>query len=120
MARNKIKASIIQAMRQPRFVSAIAQYGLVPLLHVACLIMVNNKITNNLPNILERNCRPRTLEMVFPSPKISNISGGVCPQNRTFLPIFHTQMVGQSACVIGFRTVACVASRHFRWVSENF
>ena len=38
------------------------------------------KITNNLSSIPERNCRLRTLEMVFSSLKISKFSGGASPR----------------------------------------
>ena len=46
------------------------------------------------------------LEMVFPSLKISNVSGDACPETppaplafgaQKFLPIFHSPKFGQSA-----------------------
>ena len=116
ISRNNIKASIVLAMRQPGFVvvSAVTwhlwldsrSYFLVWSTQSTVQSHWTSKVTIKFPNIFDRNCRPRRLEMVFLSIPILNFSGGACSQTpledcafgaQKLLLIFNTSKVGQFA-----------------------
>ena len=56
-------------------------------------IKISIKRTIDLENILDRICPLRTLEMTFQSTKISNFSGGECPQTPLVVGPFTARLI---------------------------
>ena len=52
-------------------------------------------MTTDLENIFDRICPLRTLAKAFQSTKISNLSGGACPQNPLVAGPFSARLIRQ-------------------------